>query len=121
MIKLHTAVTADTEKSPETVRDRQTTEVTLTLRGEFGAVDRVLGLLSMLVLNGNWGHSNVFGVGWDGDGHDKLEIDGLDTAPYKDIVERLGSYGGDVEIYSTRRSGSILHSKGSSSISTDDD
>ncbi len=73
-------------------------ERTVVLKGSQECVDRVATFLGMLVYNGNIGHSGVFGLGWDGDGSDKLDVDGIDDAVNKDGYAACGAYGGDVEV-----------------------
>ena len=78
----------------------------ITLSGSAEAVDRVKALLAMVSLNGNWGHSGVFAISWDGDGQDKIDVS-FDTAPYADLVQELGAYGGPVEMVGDNRTGFI--------------
>ncbi len=84
-------------------------KATITLNGPQECVDRALGLLSMLHLNG--GHSAYFGINWDGDGSDRLRITGRDYKPgkYKELVNVLSSYGGAVEIVAEGLTGFVLN------------
>lgn len=70
---------------------------TLTISGEPEKVDRVLALLALIYYNGHWGHSGTFGIIWDGDGSDSIDID-IDLSEYRDLTNTLSSYGGEAEI-----------------------
>lgn len=77
--------------------DPQDTELKITLRGSEECVQRVKALLALISLNGGWGHSGIFGISWDGDGADKLQIEGFDPAEFKDLAQALGDGGRSVE------------------------
>lgn len=74
-------------------------EKTITLKGSQNAIDRILAFLGMLQYNGAVGHSGTFGLGWDGDGSDKLESTELEPiiALYKAGYEACSSYGCSIE------------------------
>lgn len=86
------------------------TSVKLTISGKRENVDRVLALLAMIHLNGAWGHSGLFGISWDGDGADYVNITGKDFDPskFKDLVQTVGDYGGVVEYVSEGGDGCVL-------------
>ncbi len=79
--------------------------VPLTITGEPECVDRVLAILGMIHLFSSWGHSGTFGIAWDGDGSDKVEIQGsaFDPTMYKDLAEATSNHGGDIEIVGADR------------------
>lgn len=76
-------------------------ETVVTLKGKPECVDRVLALLTMVYLNGSYGHSGLFGISWDGDGSDKFDLsfDGQKEfiKQNKDGVNACSDYGGNVE------------------------
>lgn len=74
----------------------------LTLTGSPEALARVKAFLGMLCYNGDIGHSGIFGLGWDGDGSDKLKIPEIeqDIQKFKDGYKACCSYGGDLEMMS---------------------
>lgn len=79
--------------------EKATTAHTVTISGEPEKVNRVLALLAMIQFNGHVGHSGIFGISWDGDGSDKIDIDGLKQVfiDNKDGINACTSYGGYVE------------------------
>lgn len=88
-----------------TTREGDVSE-SLTLTGTPECVDRVKALLATVSINGHSGHSGTFGIFWDGDGADRLDVS-FDTSPYADLVNTLSSYGGEVEVVGTDRTGFI--------------
>lgn len=78
----------------------------ITLSGTPECVDRVKALLAMVSINGSTGHSGTFGIFWDGDGADRLDVS-FDTSPYSKLVRELCAYGGEIEVVGTDRTGFI--------------
>jgi hypothetical protein len=79
-------------------RNDSDVELRLTIKGSREAVNRVAALLSCIEYNGNVGHSGMFGISWDGDGADRIEISGI--KPSKELkhgYEAMSGYGGLVE------------------------
>ena len=76
-------------------------EKVVTISGSNQAVNRVLSLLTMVHLNGQWGHSGLFGISWDGDGADNIGLDFENIKEFikqnKDGINACSSYGGEVE------------------------
>lgn len=70
---------------------------TYTMTGSPEAVARVERLLAMIWLNGMWGHSGLFGITWDGDGADHLDIQGIDANDHKDAVNKPSGFSNSVE------------------------
>ena len=85
-------------------------KVTVTIGGEREKVERVLALLYLVYRNGEVGHSGTFGIGWDGDGNDKIDLEGMESYKDKfhDLAEALSSYGGDAEIVGEGGTGFIM-------------
>jgi hypothetical protein len=72
----------------------------VTITGSPDCVSRVTNLLQMIQYNGAVGHSGVFGISWDGDGNDRIELKGLPKMS-KDLVkgiEACSSYGAAIEV-----------------------
>lgn len=71
------------------------------LQGSPDAIRRVLGFLAMIEYNGAVGHSGTFGLDWDGDGADRINIkaDGYKEVQkeLRDGFEECGSYGAAME------------------------
>ena len=82
---------------------------TLSITGSVECVERIKALLGLLQLNGAWGHSGVFGIWWDGDGSDQVDITGVgfNTSDYVDMANAL-HYGGDVECVGENGVGYVL-------------
>jgi hypothetical protein len=71
--------------------------VDIKLTGNKACVERVLSLFGMIQFNGNVGHSGVFGISWDGDGSDKIKVEGP-IPDHKEAWNATSSYGGYVEM-----------------------
>lgn len=94
----------------------ETVKATVTLEGSPECVDRVLALLSVIHLNGSWGHSGIFGVSWDGDGRDFVDLTGdVDPSKYKDLAQGMGDYVAAVEYVGEGATGFVLNNDSSSS------
>ncbi len=74
-------------------------ERTLVISGSQDSVDRIAAFLGMLQFNGAIGHSGMFALGWDGDGSDQVQIQGIEEElkRFKDGYAACASYGSDVE------------------------
>lgn len=96
--------------------DAPTRTLTVTITGKPENVDRVEALLSLLSLNSTYGHSGVFGISWDADGADFVQIVGIDTAPYKDLVDALGNHGAAVEYIGEGGTGCTYNSTGTKRV-----
>jgi len=79
----------------EASKDVITVEVKLI--GTPACVERVMSLLGMIQYNGAVGHSGIFGISWDGDGADKIKIEGP-IPDHRKAWNATSSYGGYVEI-----------------------
>lgn len=75
------------QAKPESVR------LTLTIDCEGDAGKTLINLLGVIQWNCNVGHSAVVGAFFDGDGWDKIKIEGLPEGDYKEMAEALSSYG----------------------------
>ena len=94
----------------------ETVKATVTLEGSPDCVERVLALLSVIHLNGSWGHSGIFGVSWDGDGRDFVDLTGdVDPSKYKDLAQAMGDHVGAVEYIGEGATGFVLNNDSSSS------
>jgi len=71
-------------------------EVSLKLIGKPECVERVMSLLGMIAFNGAIGHSGIFGISWDGDGSDKIKVEG-DLPDHRDAWNACTNYGGYAE------------------------
>lgn len=74
---------------------------TITLTGTPERVQRVINLLLMVRNFGGWGHSGTFGIAWDGDGSDKIQVEGAtreEEAIAHDLCEATSRHGGEIEI-----------------------
>lgn len=78
---------------------RQTQKVTLTIEGSGEAFATVINLLGALQWAGSAGHSGKFGCFFDGDGADKITIEGLPDNQGSDMARATCEYGGDYEIF----------------------
>lgn len=74
-------------------------ERTFVVTGSQDSVDRIAAFLGMLQFNGAIGHSGMFGLGWDGDGSDQVQIQGIEAElkQYADGYGACASYGSDLE------------------------
>lgn len=72
--------------------------IDIKLTGSKEAVDRVSAFLSCLDYNGAVGHSATFALPWDGDGSDKLKVEGIDHKAYRDRVSDISETKTGVEI-----------------------
>lgn len=75
-------------------------EATITIKGNADVVARVKALLFTMGWASSVGHSGFFGADIDGDGADRLYIEGLDKAEEKEyakLANALSGYGGHVE------------------------
>lgn len=80
--------------------DDQEITAKVTITGSQECVERVLALLYLVDHNGKVGHSGTFAIGWDGDGSDRVNIEGFpdDLAKkFNELANTLSSYGGQVE------------------------
>lgn len=73
---------------------------TVSITGKPEVVNRVLTLLAMIEYNGAVGHSGNFSIAFDGDGSDKIKLEGVDDVrkQNKDGFNACSGYGGMVEI-----------------------
>ena len=75
-------------------------EVTLTIKGNADVVERVKALLFTMGWASGVGHSGFFGTDVDGDGADRLYVEGLskdEEKEYAKLANALSDYGGHVE------------------------
>lgn len=63
-------------------------QINVTIRGDEESMLRLKRLLAWLHWNSRWGHSGTVAMSLDGDGWDKIEIDGIDLTPYKSYVDK---------------------------------
>lgn len=86
--------------SIETSRVRKPDDVDakVTLSGSKECVRRVQRLLACIEYNGGVGHSGTFGISWDGDGADRIRINGLPKDIDRKQFEAQSNYGGEVEV-----------------------
>lgn len=78
---------------------RDTQKMTLTIEGTEEALKTVANLLAALQWAGSAGHSGKFGCFFDGDGADKISIEGLPDNVGADMANATCAYGGDYEIF----------------------
>ncbi len=71
----------------------------LTIEGSGEAFDTLVNLLAAIQWAGGAGHSGKFGCFIDGDGADKIRIEGLPPNQGGDMANATCSYGGDYEIF----------------------
>jgi hypothetical protein len=84
-------------KLSEILSDKDEVTVTVKLTGKPACVERIMSLLGMIAYNGAVGHSGTFGTWWDGDGSDKIKIEGP-IPDHKDAWNVTSSHGGYVEL-----------------------
>jgi hypothetical protein len=80
------------------VRKPDDVDAKVTLSGSKECVRRVQRLLACIEYNGGVGHSGTFGITWDGDGADRIRIDGLPKDIDRKQFEAQSNYGGAVEV-----------------------
>lgn len=80
------------------VRKPDDMDAKVKLSGSKECVRRVQRLLACIEYNGGVGHSGTFGIAWDGDGADKIRIDGLPKDIDHKQFEAQSNYGGEVEV-----------------------
>lgn len=61
-------------------------QINVTIRGDAESMLRLKRLLAWLDYNSKWGHSGTVAMSLDGDGWDKIEVDGIDLSPHKEYV-----------------------------------
>jgi len=95
------------------INKKETVEATITLTGSPECVRRILTLLAMIETNGGNGHSGTFGISWDGDGNDKISINGIEDVK-KESAEGIRScseYGAYAEVVGENNSFYIIKGK----------
>jgi hypothetical protein len=70
-------------------------KATFTISGKAECVQRVAALLAMIQVNGDVGHSGIFGMSWDGDGADHIKIEGIEPfiKSHKDGINACSDFG----------------------------
>lgn len=81
------------------IEDRPIKKMHLTIEASGEAFDTLVNLLAAIQWAGEVGHSGKFGCFIDGDGADKIRIEGLPENQGADMANATCSYGGDYEIF----------------------
>lgn len=77
------------------ISNSATVKAKITLSGSQECVDRVLAMLSILAYNG--GSSGIYGINFDGDGADSINITGdIDHKRYADMRNELLGHGEEI-------------------------
>ena len=95
----------------QNARDEHT--ISLTISGSKEAVERIEALISMVALSGYSGHSGIFGISWDGDGADSINVDGIELGKYRKLLDATSGYGGEAEIVGEGGYGYVMTMSGS--------
>lgn len=74
-------------------RSDEDVEVTLVVKGSPNAVKTLVNLVGAIQYNCQVGHSAMVGAFFDGDGADKISVDGLPDKLGADMAKACGSYG----------------------------
>jgi len=56
------------------------------------------GFLALLHFNTGWGHSNLFAMACDGDGHERFSVDPIPDDHWREKAKEIGGTGATVEI-----------------------
>lgn len=81
------------------IEGRPTKRMTVTIEGTAEAFDTVVNLLAAIQWAGGAGHSGKFGCFIDGDGADKIRIEGLPENQGGEMANATCAYGGDYEMF----------------------
>lgn len=81
------------------IEGRPTKTMTLQIEGSGEAFDTLVNLLAAIQWAGSAGHSGKFGCFIDGDGADKIRIEGLPPNQGSDMARATCEYGGDYEMF----------------------
>jgi hypothetical protein len=81
------------------IEGRPTKKMNLTIEGSGEAFDTLVNLLAAIQWASGAGHSGKFGCFVDGDGADKIRIQGLPPNQGADMANATCSHGGDYEIF----------------------
>ncbi len=81
------------------IEGRDTKTMTLTIEGTGEAFDTLVNLLAAIQWAGSAGHSGKFGCFIDGDGADKIRIEGLPPNQGGEMARATCEYGGDYEMF----------------------
>ena len=71
--------------------EQETLEISITASPDM--LKRIVNLLGVIQWNSSVGHSATVGTFVDGDGADRITVDGLPDGDYRDMAEALSSYG----------------------------
>lgn len=81
----------------------QVIEKTFTIKAEPRLMKRFERLLALMSLCSRWGHTGTFGMWVDGDGADRIHVEGdIDMDEYRKGVEKISGVGYHVELATDR-------------------
>jgi hypothetical protein len=86
-------------KSLAYIEGRPTKTMVLKIEGSGEAFDTLVNLLAAIQWAGSAGHSGKFGCFIDGDGADKIRIEGLPPNDGSKMAQATCEYGGDYEMF----------------------